>query len=90
MDIEDILGNIKKIVISHGIEEIAMTAFSSGAITEVVIPSTVKHIAYGVFSGSEDCLKTIYYTGSLEEWRRIDNQSSDILTEDKVQPNYKQ
>ena len=65
--------SLTSIVIPDGVTDMGSSYAFAGcsSLTSVVIPVSVTSIATWVFYGC-DSLKDVYYTGSKEEWRRIE------------------
>ena len=55
----------------HNTKEIPNGAFMGSGIKSIELPATVERIGAGVFSRCE-CLKSIYFNGSLERFKEID------------------
>ncbi len=70
--------SLTSITISYGVTSIGYNAFSGcRGLTSIAISNSVTSIDYGAFSGCT-ALKIIYYTGSKEEWNKINLEYSRI------------
>ena len=76
--------------ISNNISEIGdYTFYKCENMTSVKIPNTITRIYYGAFSGCTN-LKDVYYSGTKEQWKKIDiRDSNDSLSSAKIHFNSK-
>ena len=64
--------SLKKVSLPEGMEEIGSAAFNCcSALEEIVIPASVLEIEDSAFNACRS-LKTVYYTGSRQQWERIE------------------
>ena len=70
--------NIDNVVLRNNTVGIGDHAFDwfTTSITSIVIPNSVRSIGYKAFGYCES-LKTVYYTGTMEEWAKIIIDSND-------------
>jgi hypothetical protein len=67
--------NLTNVTISDGVTKIGNSAFGSCTkLTSIVIPSSVTTFGSYAFSACAN-LKTIYYTGTEEQWEEINKMS---------------
>ena len=73
-----------------GVIEIKQEAFEDcDTLEKIVIPKDVVAIRYGAFDGCSN-LKTVYYTGSKEEWGKISiGQNNSEIEDVTIVYNYK-
>ena len=63
---------ITSVLLPEGIEKIGAYAFyECNALTSLTLPKTLRRIDFWVFGGCGK-LKTVYYTGNLEDWEKIE------------------
>lgn len=65
---------LEKVTLHENVESIVKYMFAGTAISELTIPSSVKYIEAGAFSGCQK-LKNIYYVGTVEQWNAIEKDS---------------
>ena len=66
----EVCKSLTSITIPDSVASIGMRAFFSCGITSITIPDSVTSIGMGAFDSCVS-LKTVYYTGSEEEWSAI-------------------
>lgn len=70
---------ITGVLLPEGIEKIGSSAFyECNALASLTLPKTLKSIDFWVFGGCGK-LKTVYYTGSLEDWEKIEIPADPIF-----------
>ena len=70
---------LKRVIISDGVTDIGEFAFNGCShLTRMTIPASVENIGYGAFSACER-LADVYYSGSQEEWDKINFDGSNDL-----------
>lgn len=63
--------SLERIVLPQGLKTVPMLAFNNcTALKEVVIPVSVKKIEASFFGC--DAIETVYYSGSSDDWKKID------------------
>ena len=71
---------IRHIVIEEGITNIGTESFVYSPVESVTIPRSVNYIRFGAFS----FVDTVYYEGTEAEWKAIEIEANESLTEAKI------
>lgn len=79
--------NLKKVTVPEGITSIGAWVFKNASIEEFICPKSVTAFGYKAFA---DCpnLRTIYYTGTEEEWESISKSDKAVPNNIAVVCNY--
>ena len=73
------LSKLSKLEIPYGVTSIEELAFAfCEDLKEVTLPSTIKDVEYSAFLGA-DKLYNVYFEGTLEEWKKTNIESPEIL-----------
>jgi len=81
--------SIESVAIGDSVKSIGVNAFSSCKIKSIFIPKTVKNIEDNAFFNCGN-LKTVYYTGTEEEWNAISfTNGNDSLKSAEIKDNHK-
>ena len=76
--------SLTSITIPDSVTSIGNRAFEDcSSLTSVAIPDSVTSIGAWAFNGC-DSLKDVYYSGTQEQWKKIDISSNDYLTSAKI------
>ncbi len=63
---------LETLIIPDGVTEIGDNAFAAVRIESLILPASVRVIGWGAFDADADFINTVYFKGTLEEFKAID------------------
>ncbi len=66
----NVLKNIKKVVVKAGITSVGWSAFENSGVKEVVLPYGIEFIDGNAFNNCNS-LTTVYYNGTSAQWKKV-------------------